>query len=239
MGCCTVLLTRGLAQNARLDMERRFPSVERDLFVCGCNVGRSHRQGPRPSPRRARLGGKRPVNPVLLVVAEAPEARRSGGDGGQARDEAAGDGETDDAVENEREVGGGVRAGGGNAGVSALVLEEADRRGAGSRVRAGAHRFRGEAAGGCVLRADFRRRATAGDPADTDGPSTAAAPVGPSRVLTLPPSVRVSLATGATDMRRSVDGLRALVCSATIRSPGISYWRRTMACRARLGVPGV
>lgn len=30
-------------------------------------------------------------------------------------------------------------------------------------------------------------------------------------MLTLPPSVRVSLCTGASDMRRSIDGLRALV----------------------------
>ena len=32
-----------------------------------------------------------------------------------------------------------------------------------------------------------------------------------SRVLTVPPSVRIYLAAGATDLRRSVDGLSALV----------------------------
>lgn len=70
-----------------------------------------------------------------------------------------------------------------------------------------------------MLRADVRRRPTAGDPAGTDGPSTAAAALGPSGVLTLPPSVRVSLATGATDMRRSVDGLRALVLRHGLGDP--------------------
>ena len=38
-------------------------------------------------------------------------------------------------------------------------------------------------------------------------------------MLTLPPSVRVSLATGATDMRRSVDGLRALVLRHGLGDP--------------------
>ncbi|MDX9734856.1 MAG: IS66 family insertion sequence element accessory protein TnpB [Thermoanaerobaculia bacterium] len=165
------------------------------------------------------VAGKRPTKPVLLSVILMPEARRSGGDRGQARGETAGDGEADDAVESEREVGSGVRAGGGDAGVPTLVLEEADRCGRGARVRAGAHRSRGEAARGGVLRADFRGRATATHPCDADWPAAPAAPVGPSRVLTLPPSVRVSLATGATDMRRSVDGLRALVLRHGLGDP--------------------
>ena len=38
-------------------------------------------------------------------------------------------------------------------------------------------------------------------------------------MLTLPLSVRVSLATGATDMRRSVDGLRALVLRHGLGDP--------------------
>ena len=38
-------------------------------------------------------------------------------------------------------------------------------------------------------------------------------------MLTLPPSVRVSLATGVTDMRRSVDGLRALVVRDGLGDP--------------------
>ncbi|MBP7678114.1 MAG: IS66 family insertion sequence element accessory protein TnpB [Thermoanaerobaculia bacterium] len=38
-------------------------------------------------------------------------------------------------------------------------------------------------------------------------------------MLTLPPSVRVSLAAGATDMRRSVDGLRALVLKSGMGDP--------------------
>jgi len=113
------------------------------------------------------LGGMRPTDPVLLALTEVPEARRSGSDGGQARGEAAGDGEADDAVENEREVGGVVRTGGGDAGVAALVLEEADRWRGGTRVRAGADRSRGTATVGGMFRADFRRWPTAGDPADT------------------------------------------------------------------------
>ncbi len=38
-------------------------------------------------------------------------------------------------------------------------------------------------------------------------------------MLTLPPSVRVFLASGATDMRRSVDGLSALVLSVMVLDP--------------------
>jgi transposase len=52
-----------------------------------------------------------------------------------------------------------------------------------------------------------------------DRTSSAAAALGASLVLTLPPSVRVSLATGATDMRRSVDGLRAMVLRHGLGDP--------------------
>ncbi len=38
-------------------------------------------------------------------------------------------------------------------------------------------------------------------------------------MLTLPPSVQVYLAAGATDMRRSVDGLRALVLKHGLGDP--------------------
>lgn len=38
-------------------------------------------------------------------------------------------------------------------------------------------------------------------------------------MLTLPPSVRVYLASGVTDLRRSMDGLRSLVTQALDRDP--------------------
>ena len=70
-----------------------------------------------------------------------------------------------------------------------------------------------------MLRADALRRPTAAHPADTDRAPASTASLGASDVLTLPPSVRVSLATGATDMRRSVDGLRALVLRHGLGDP--------------------
>ena len=162
---------------------------------------------------------KRPMNPVLPGPGVIADSSRYGEADGQARFEAAGDGEAGGAVASQRRIGGLVREGSGNPGIPAVVLGPAVGGERSGDVRPGARDFGGERGDERELRALPRRRPTPRDPAGTDGPSAAAAALGPSGVLTLPPSVRVSLATGATDMRRSVDGLRALVLRHGLGDP--------------------
>jgi len=53
-------------------------------------------------------------------------------------------------------------------------------------------------------------------------------------MLSLPPSVRVFVARGATDLRKSFDTLAAVVCAVIAEDPQLCGGPRYVTCRRRI-----